>query len=109
MRRQPDPRGLHGSCAALDGSYARLQRWIDDSGLVALCADNAAVESTDFGGDSTRRRALLLLHELCLFKLGIHLAELWYLRELAQWLKAHGRNRFLLTAQIPAALIRTRN
>jgi len=98
MQKRPDPRVLHGSCAGLDGADATLQRWIDDSGLVALCADNAAVESTDFGDDATRRRALLPLHELCLFKLGIHLAELWYLRELAQWLEAHGRTRFLLTA-----------
>jgi hypothetical protein len=35
---------------------------------------------------------------LCLFKLGIHLAELWYLRDLARWLAAHHRTRFLLTA-----------
>ena len=38
------------------------------------------------------------LHELCLFKLGIHLGELWHLTPLAQWLRAHQRNRFLLTA-----------
>ena len=44
------------------------------------------------------RHALLPLHELCLFKLGIHLAELWYFGELAPWLAAHQRNRFLLTA-----------
>jgi kynurenine formamidase len=99
MRKRPDHRVLHTSCAGLDGSDARLQRWIADSGLVALCADNAAVESTsDMASDDAARRALLPLHELCLFKLGIHLAELWYLRELAQWLNAHGRNRFLLTA-----------
>ena len=98
MKKQPDHRVLHQSCAGLDGSDARLQRWIDASGLVALCADNAAVESTHFDGATLERHALLPLHELCLFKLGIHLAELWYLRELAQWLAAHHRNRFLLTA-----------
>ena len=48
--------------------------------------------------DSGADEALLPLHELCLFKLGIHLAELWYLRDLAQWLAAHDRSRFLLTA-----------
>jgi len=99
MRGTPDHKVLHTSCAGLDGSDARLQRWIADSGLVALCADNAAVEAT--GRMSARggaRRALLPLHELCLFKLGVHLAELWYFGELAPWLAAHGRNRFLLTA-----------
>ena len=98
MRKRPDVRALHNSCAALDGRDEQLQRFIADSGLVALCADNAAVESTaDFGGKSARQ-PLLPLHELCLFKLGIHLAELWYLAELAAWLSAHQRSRFLLTA-----------
>jgi kynurenine formamidase len=98
MHKRPDARVLHSSCAALDGGDARLQRWIADSGVVALCADNAAVESTaDFGARSGRQ-PLLPLHELCLFKLGIHLAELWYFAELAAWLAAHDRNRFLLTA-----------
>ncbi len=99
MNKKPDARLLHGSCAGLDGRDAALQRWIADSGVVALCADNAAVESTHgVAPGGTAHGALLPLHELCLFKLGIHLAELWYLRELAQWLAAHGRSRFLLTA-----------
>ena len=100
MNKRPDARVLHSSCAGLDGRDERLQRWIDESGLVALCADNAAVESTAelAGKAGTHRHALLPLHELCLFKLGIHLGELWYLRELAAWLAARNRNRFLLTA-----------
>jgi Putative cyclase len=99
MRGRPDLRVLHSSCAGLDGGDARLQRWIADSGLVALCADNAAVEATaGRPPPGAQRRAFLPLHELCLFKLGIHLAELWYFGELAPWLKAHGRSRFLLTA-----------
>ena len=98
MQKKPDHRVLQRSCAGLAGADARLQRWIDDSGLVALCADNAAVESTAMADSGAEREALLPLHELCLFKLGIHLAELWYLRDLAQWLAAHGRSRFLLTA-----------
>jgi hypothetical protein len=28
----------------------------------------------------------------------VHLGELWHLSELADWLHAHGRTRFLLTA-----------
>ena len=42
--------------------------------------------------------ALLPLHEHCLFKNGIHLGELWFLGDLAAWLRKNGRNRFLLTA-----------
>ena len=51
--------------------------------------------------------ALMPLHEHCLFKNGIHLGELWYLSELARWLRAHRRNRFLLTApplRLPGAV-----
>jgi kynurenine formamidase len=99
MKKRPDLRVLHASCAGLDGADLRLQRWIADSGLVALCADNAAVEATAGMAEAgAARRPLLPLHELCLFKLGIHLAELWYFGELAPWLKSHARSRFLLTA-----------
>jgi hypothetical protein len=41
---------------------------------------------------------MLPLHEHCLFKLGVPLGELWYLSELAAYLKQQGRSRFLLTA-----------
>jgi hypothetical protein len=98
MRRSPDLRVLQNSCAGLDGGDPRLQRWIADSGVVALCADNAAVESTTQFDRPGARQPLLPLHELCLFKLGIQLAELWYFGELAAWLAAHARTRFLLTA-----------
>jgi len=45
--------------------------------------------------------------EHCLFKLGVHLGELWHLTPLADWLRAHGRHRFLLTApplRLPGAV-----
>jgi len=51
--------------------------------------------------------AYLPLHEHCLFKHGIHLGEMWNLGELARWLRAHGRSRFLLTApplRLPGAV-----
>ena len=35
---------LDRSCAALDGGDEKLLQWITDSGLVALIADNYAVE-----------------------------------------------------------------
>jgi hypothetical protein len=44
------------------------------------------------------KRTLLPIHHLCLFKLGVPLGEMWYLDELATWLREHGRSRFLLTA-----------
>ena len=44
------------------------------------------------------KRPLLSIHQLCLFKLGVPLGEMWYLHELATWLREHGRSRFLLTA-----------
>jgi hypothetical protein len=47
------------------------------------------------------------LHEHCIFKNGIHLGEMWYLTELAHWLRSRRRNRFLLTApplRLPGAV-----
>ena len=40
----------------------------------------------------------LPLHAHCLFKLGIHLGELWYFAELARWLRENDRSAFFLTA-----------
>ncbi len=97
MGGRPDPERLHGSCAVLDGRDRRLQDWVRDSGLAVLVADNYAVEAYPASpgeGDC----AALPLHELCLFKLGIHLGELWWLSDLAGHLRAAGRSRFLLTA-----------
>jgi hypothetical protein len=97
MNRQPDGEVLHHSCAVLDGRDPALLQWVSDSGVAALCADNYAVEGYP-ARDAPGPRAALPLHEHCLFKLGIPLGELWYLSELAAWLRANGRSRFLLTA-----------
>jgi kynurenine formamidase len=90
------------ACPVLDGYDKRLLEWISDIGVAAIAADNLAVESSSMlGGVDPRvghRGPQLPLHEHCLVKLGIHLGELWYLTELAQWLRANGRSRFLLTA-----------
>jgi hypothetical protein len=51
--------------------------------------------------------AALPLHEHCLFKLGVNIGEIWYLTELATWLRQHQRYRFLLTApplRLPGAV-----
>ena len=66
-----------------------------DSGVVALISDNYAVERVPSRSGSGKR-AFLPLHELCLFKLGVPLGELWWLTDLAAYLRAAGRNRFLL-------------
>ena len=68
-----------------------------------MIADNFAVESNPLSatpndlGPGTRC-PWLPLHEHCLFKIGVPLAELWHLSELADWLREHARNHFLLTA-----------
>jgi kynurenine formamidase len=108
MNRKPDPHVLHGACSVLDGRDPQLLQWITDVGLAALCADNYAVEAypaRDTPGPNGR--AALPLHEHCLFKLGVPLGELWWLGDLSSWLRANGRNRFLLTApplRLPGAV-----
>ena len=88
-------------CAVLDGYDQRLHQWISDSGVAAIAADNLAVERSSTLGIDPRmhhRGPQLPLHQHCLVELGIHLGELWYLTELAAWLRKNRRSRFLLTA-----------
>lgn len=85
-------------CPAFDGKDTKLLNWITDSELAILVCDNRAVEYEHGPVPEGSRAPGLPLHELCLFKLGIHLGEMWYLTELAQWLEANGRYRFFLTA-----------
>jgi hypothetical protein len=94
-----DATALSESYAGLDGRDERLKKWVTDSGVVALICDNRAVEFEHPGPPpGVERGPLLGIHELCLFKLGVHLGELWYLTELACWLRARSRHYFLLTA-----------
>ena len=107
MNKQPDGEVLHTSCTGLDGRDPRLLQWITDCGCAALIADNYAVELLPAGAAPASPHAFLPLHEHCLFKNGIHLGEIWYLTELARWLRQHNRNRFLLTApplRLPGAV-----
>jgi hypothetical protein len=106
MNKQPDAAVLDKSGSSLDGRDERLKQWITDSGLIALIADNYAVETYP-ALPHAGACASLPLHEHCLFKLGVHLGELWHLTPLANWLRAHGRSRFLLTApplRLPGAI-----
>ncbi|WP_203733004.1 cyclase family protein, partial [Streptomyces sp. SID12501] len=95
--KNPDPVAIHQTAAYLDAHDPEILQWITDSQLAGLVADNYAVEGVGVGNE-TGRHSLLPIHHLCLFKLGIPLGELWYLKELAAWLREHHRSRFLLTA-----------
>ncbi len=107
--RDPDPMTLFTSCSYLDVRDDSLLEWITESQISALVADNYAVEGL-LGKDRDRdpsRHSFLPIHHLCLFRLGVPLGELWYLHELAAWLRDHDRSRFLLTApplRLPGAV-----
>ena len=107
MNKQPDVARLHAETSALDGRDERLLRWVTDTRLVALIADNYAVEKAPARPGGADPCATLPLHAHCLFRLGVYLGEMWQLGELADWLRANGRNRFLLTApplRLPGAV-----
>ena len=107
MKKQPDRETLFNTTSALDGRDPRLLQWVTDTGLVALLADNYAVEAAPARPCADAFCASLPLHAHCLFKLGVYLGEMWYLSELADWLRANGRTRFLLTApplRLPGAV-----
>jgi kynurenine formamidase len=97
----PDPAVVASSCCVLDGRDDRLAQWITHSGIAAIACDNFAIEAVPAPDpDDPTRESFpgLPLHHHCLFKLGLPFGELWYLREIAQWLRGAGRSRFLLTA-----------
>jgi kynurenine formamidase len=92
----PDTGRIQEMYPFLDAEDDGNLQWIIDTGMSALASDNVAVE-----GWATARKephTLLPVHNLCLFKLGVPLGELWYLNDLAAWLREHGRSSFLLTA-----------
>jgi kynurenine formamidase len=96
--RNPDPVKIHTLCSYLDARDPSLLEWIADSQISALVADNYAVEGMVGKDRDSSRHSFLPIHNLCLFKLGVPLGEMWYLHELATWLREHNRSRFLLTA-----------
>jgi kynurenine formamidase len=96
--RTPDPRQLFTTATYLDAKDEALLQWVADSQISALVADNYAVEGLLGKDKDPSRHSFLPLHHLCLFKLGVPLGEMWYLHELATWLREHNRSRFLLTA-----------
>lgn len=107
MNGEPDAEKLHSSCAVLDGWDERLLQWITDSGLVIIASDNMAVENTHYPGHPDDDHCRLPIHRHCLFKIGVHLGEIWLLSELKKALKERGRSRCLLTApplRLPGAV-----
>jgi kynurenine formamidase len=106
MQGKPDNK-IKTACAVLDGWDDKLLSWITKSGIAAIASDNLAVEAVGKPLAQNYVGTSLPLHEHCLFKLGIHLGELWYFADLAKWLQEHGRTRFLLTApplRLPGAV-----
>lgn len=98
MDGKPDAKLLHASCAVLDGYDDRLLDWITESGIAVIATDNMAVEDPHGTGSTRGGKSRLPLHRHCLFRLGIHLGELWYLSELAAEMRRQNRFRCLLTA-----------
>ena len=97
LGQEPGRRRRSSGC--IPTSTARTPRCSSgsrESQLSALIADNYAVEG--WPRRSAEPHTLLPVHHLCLFKLGVPLGELWYLHDLAAWLREHRRSRFLLTA-----------
>jgi kynurenine formamidase len=98
MAGTPDRRALNNH-AAVDGGDPDIQRWITESGIAAIAADNETVERMPAVLRVDQPKAYLIpMHQHAMFKLGIPIGELWYLSELAAWLRQNNRSRFLLTA-----------
>ncbi|HTR68862.1 MAG TPA: cyclase family protein [Mycobacteriales bacterium] len=107
MNKELDPRRIFTLCSYLDAHDEELLQWIADSQISALIADNYAVEGLLGKDRDPSRHSFLPIHHLCLFKLGVPLGEMWYLSDLATWLREHDRSRFLLTApplRLPGAV-----
>ena len=108
MNKKVDPARCHNMCAVLDGRDPRLLQWVTDSQISVLASDNYAVEAVPARpGPEGVEHPWLPLHNHCLFKLGLNLGELWWLKDLALWLRANKRSRFLLTApplRLPGAV-----
>jgi kynurenine formamidase len=105
--RNPDPKDIQMMCCYLDARDDALLQWITDSQISALVADNYAVEGLVGRDRDLSRHSFLPIHHHCLFRLGVPLGEMWYLHDLATWLREHERSRFLLTApplRLPGAV-----
>lgn len=106
MNKNPDAERVRNICAAVDGRDQDLLQWLSDRKIAGLTSDNYAVERVGLPRTAAQP-TFVPLHHHCLFKRGIPLGELWYLTELASWLRERKRNYFLLTApplRLPGAV-----
>jgi hypothetical protein len=106
MNKKPDNDVLDKYGAALDGTDKKLLKWITDTNVVSLISDNPAVEYADMKSDVTSHD-FLPLHEHCIFKLGIHLGEYFWLTDLANYLWGAKRSAFMFTGpplRLPGAV-----
>ena len=88
MNKKVDPARAHAMCCVLDGRDKRLLQWITDSQISALIADNYGVEAVPARpGPDDAEHPSLPIHNHCLFKLGLNLGEIWWLKDLALWLR----------------------
>ena len=92
--RDPDPKQVFQMCSWLDARDDALLEWIAESQISVLVADPDSVEGVLGKDRNPQRHSFLPIHHLCLFKLGVPLGELWYLNDLAAWLREHDRSRF---------------
>jgi hypothetical protein len=107
LAERPTPTALNEFGATLDGHDERLMQWLTDTEVSALIADNVAVEARAGTPAPGYTGSAMPLHDHCLFKIGLHLGELFLLSPLADWLNAHSRSRFLMTApplRLPGAV-----
>ena len=97
--RDPDPVEIHRMCTYLDARDESLLEWIAESQIAALVADNYAVEGLRRRGSDPRAgtrcsRSTTSASSSSAFRS----ARCGTSHELATWLRAHNRSRFLLTA-----------
>ena len=108
MNKKVDPDARRMRCAACStGATSGCCSGSPTARSRALIADNYGVEAVPARPGPAGRASVLPLHNHCLFKLGLNLGEIWWLKDLALWLREHGRSRFLLTApplRLPGAV-----
>ena len=100
LQWEPQPRSGEDPHALLVSRRPRPVTAGVDRRLADLGAGGGQLRRGGHGGQGPgqSRHSFLPIHNLCLFKLGVPLGEMWYLHELATWLREHNRSRFLLTA-----------
>lgn len=103
----PTAEDMQQGYSGLKGMDPRILDWIRDSGVAAIVSDSLGVEAVPDIEKEFESGPMLPIHDLCLFRLGIPLGEMWNLGNLARWLRSNNRYRFMLTApplRLPGAV-----